>query len=157
VPVNGSAATARATRKIVRIRASLASVERNSLSAITQRFAPGRRARPVGHANVRALRRPHALLERDEATVRSPASALPAPGPTGGGLGVGWAGINNRDQRCKRERDQEGADQRHADSPTLPTPAELNTRHRPYSSAMLHWCDHDWISRSLLAMPGFGT
>ena len=38
----------------------------------------------------------------------------------------------------------------------LPTLAELNTRHRPYSSAMLHWCDHDWISCSLLAMPGFG-
>ena len=95
---------------------ALASV---SLRTALQALRP---ARPIGQTNVRALRRPHALLERKEATVRPPAAAFAAPGPTGGGLGVDWGSINNRDQRCKGERDQEGADQRHADSPTIAHP-----------------------------------
>ena len=96
----------------------------------------------VDQANVAALRRPHALLERCKPAIRSAAAAAAAavmytPGTTVVGLGVGGSGLDGGNP-CESKGDQERAGYFHCESPSFTTPSGLNTRSPCFSSAILH-------------------
>jgi hypothetical protein len=78
-----------------------------------------RRTKLVDQANVAALRRPHALLERRKAAIRSATTAaaaavVHAPRPTVVGLGVGRSGID-RGERRERKHSQERSGSFHSE------------------------------------------
>ena len=92
------------------------------------------RTESVRHADVSALRRPHALLERDEATVGAAAAraaVMDAPRSAGRGLRHGGTTVDDGRQHRQRQCGRKGADGvLHCESPIVAHPRRLNTRSR---------------------------